>query len=116
MIRRPPRSTRTDTLPYTTLFRSIESNKGGTKPSLCADLPERVQELLMPAMNAVERADCDHRCRKGPLVRHTNDLHKLDRKSLVEGKIVSVRVALGDRRLIINKINTLNIRHRYIAE
>src|SRR3546814_1414387 len=29
MIRRPPRSTRTDTLfPYTTLFRSIEKNEG----------------------------------------------------------------------------------------
>src|SRR3546814_7156243 len=59
----------------------FESNKGGTKPSLCADLPERVQELLMPAMNAVERADCDHRCRKGPLVRHLNDLHKIASRS-----------------------------------
>src|SRR3546814_11831563 len=30
MIRRPPRSTRTDTLfPYTTLFRSIEARAGG---------------------------------------------------------------------------------------
>src|SRR3546814_8887019 len=31
MIRRPPRSTRTDTLfPYTTLFRSVSSNHGPT--------------------------------------------------------------------------------------
>src|SRR3546814_11818838 len=31
MIRRPPRSTRTDTLfPYTTLFRSVGSNSGRT--------------------------------------------------------------------------------------
>src|SRR3546814_4195093 len=30
MIRRPPRSTRTDTLfPYTTLFRSIDADRGG---------------------------------------------------------------------------------------
>src|SRR3546814_15262390 len=30
MIRRPPRSTRTDTLfPYTTLFRSVEARHGG---------------------------------------------------------------------------------------
>src|SRR3546814_9663182 len=30
MIRRPPRSTRTDTLfPYTTLFRSVEAQAGG---------------------------------------------------------------------------------------
>src|SRR3546814_9749330 len=33
MIRRPPRSTRTDTLfPYTTLFRSGQDRKGGTYP------------------------------------------------------------------------------------
>src|SRR3546814_8635671 len=32
MIRRPPRSTRTDTLfPYTTLFRSIDNYRGGKK-------------------------------------------------------------------------------------
>src|SRR3546814_1103869 len=38
MIRRPPRSTRTDTLfPYTTLFRSIESNPtGGEAPTALA--------------------------------------------------------------------------------
>src|SRR3546814_10219749 len=33
MIRRPPRSTRTDTLfPYTTLFRSTRSDAGGRRP------------------------------------------------------------------------------------
>src|SRR3546814_10786968 len=33
MIRRPPRSTRTDTLfPYTTLFRSTEQGSRGTNP------------------------------------------------------------------------------------
>src|SRR3546814_4860903 len=35
MIRRPPRSTRTDTLfPYTTLFRSSIARKRGGRPSL----------------------------------------------------------------------------------
>src|SRR3546814_15494600 len=35
MIRRPPRSTRTDTLfPYTTLFRSAELGKIGASPAL----------------------------------------------------------------------------------
>src|SRR3546814_18448436 len=34
MIRRPPRSTRTDTLfPYTTLFRSVRSQTGSSKQS-----------------------------------------------------------------------------------
>src|SRR3546814_15683056 len=36
MIRRPPRSTRTDTLfPYTTLFRSIASMLGGWSVGVC---------------------------------------------------------------------------------
>src|SRR3546814_5444792 len=36
MIRRPPRSTRTDTLfPYTTLFRSVG---GGFELAMCADV------------------------------------------------------------------------------
>src|SRR3546814_18017019 len=42
MTRRPPRSTRTDTLfPYTTLFRSVQSRSGETV--LRADVTERVQ-------------------------------------------------------------------------
>src|SRR3546814_4508271 len=36
MIRRPPRSTRTDTLfPYTTLFRSRDSSDGKVKGEVC---------------------------------------------------------------------------------
>src|SRR3546814_8887634 len=39
MIRRPPRSTRTDTLfPYTTLFRSAGSSRGGKKRSFHQEL------------------------------------------------------------------------------
>src|SRR3546814_6804479 len=42
MIRRPPRSTRTDTLfPYTTLFRSERSRDGGAEP-------HRAQRELAP--------------------------------------------------------------------
>src|SRR3546814_6637292 len=38
MIRRPPRSTRTDTLfPYTTLFRSIRRGRRLRSPALAAD-------------------------------------------------------------------------------
>src|SRR3546814_4025038 len=44
MIRRPPRSTRTDTLfPYTTLFRSFDLHAGHTETSLMLHLrPESV--------------------------------------------------------------------------
>src|SRR3546814_9169578 len=49
MIRRQPRSTRTDTLfPYTTLFRSIADNKGTTPLMLATQLRflDGVQLLL----------------------------------------------------------------------
>src|SRR3546814_7870588 len=42
MIRRPPRSTRTDTLfPYTTLFRSAMTR--GAFPSSCRSIPVRLR-------------------------------------------------------------------------
>src|SRR3546814_18658415 len=51
MIRRPPRSTRTDTLfPYTTLFRSIAAEGAGfTLLEYLAAVKER--EAMGPAMN-----------------------------------------------------------------
>src|SRR3546814_13064685 len=46
MIRRPPRSTRTDTLfPYTTLFRSVLVNDGETLAALLRDLERRLGDL-----------------------------------------------------------------------
>src|SRR3546814_17647159 len=52
MIRRPPRSTRTDTLfPYTTLFRSA-SFRGGTTPETGSqrtiDRPDSVSRVMPP--------------------------------------------------------------------
>src|SRR3546814_3763943 len=50
MQRRPPRSTRTDTLfPYTTLFRSVETGLPCRDPALLARLfRERVETLADP--------------------------------------------------------------------
>src|SRR3546814_10034528 len=53
MIRRPPRSTRTDTLfPYTTLFRSVEPGTGlrgiGRKRPVASDA--RVEDLQLQGM------------------------------------------------------------------
>src|SRR3546814_17095667 len=80
MIRRPPRSTRTDTLfPYTTLFRSREL------PALCAaagriaaavGLPGQVRDARANARNAGTRRDDE-------------DVHPGDR----------VRVLPGDRHV-----------------
>src|SRR3546814_4744013 len=61
MIRRPPRSTRTDTLfPYTTLFRSVEDQVAALRAPLLEDLgqvatievrtPERVDDQRLEAV------------------------------------------------------------------
>src|SRR3546814_9708623 len=46
MIRRPPRSTRTDTLcPSTTLFRSLDLHRHGTRPAAALHGGQRAGEL-----------------------------------------------------------------------
>src|SRR3546814_10850156 len=70
MIRRPPRSTRTDTLfPYTTLFRSHESLDGACRHGLD---PEHVADLARRAENTAlgERSE-----------EHTSELQSLMRIS-----------------------------------
>src|SRR3546814_1110626 len=62
MIRRPPRSTRTDTLfPYTTLFRSITAARVGEGSSLRSSASpvstmEKVFELLTPSASSISVA------------------------------------------------------------
>src|SRR3546814_10532459 len=47
MIRRPPRSTRTDTLfPYTTLFRSVEGWHQRIQPATADDVMNRGEEAV----------------------------------------------------------------------
>src|SRR3546814_12769871 len=61
MIRRPPRSTRTDTLfPYTTLFRSIDGDIGGTdfrheQPHSINDIVERRQRAGLVAIASADQ-------------------------------------------------------------
>src|SRR6056297_4298621 len=53
MIRRPPRSTRTDTLfPYTTLFRSARASCGS-----CVLLPEPVAPLTITTCSSAIRSE-----------------------------------------------------------
>src|SRR3546814_8049401 len=84
MIRRPPRSTRTDTrFPYTTLFRSAAGRKPaklGTDAERVAFLFERYQALtsLLPA----EKSKKATRKRlKGRSEEHTSELQSLMRIS-----------------------------------
>src|SRR3546814_4139704 len=47
MIRRPPRSTRTDTrLPYTTLFRSSKAKSAVKRPSKAEQRAEMMEQIL----------------------------------------------------------------------
>src|SRR3546814_8503930 len=77
MIRRPPRSTRTDTLfPYTTLFRSAWRGAGadGRQRRQCAGRPRRRPQ------NRV-RADPHLRQPRGRSEEHTSELQSLMRIS-----------------------------------
>src|SRR3546814_1353119 len=84
MIRRPPRSTRTDTLfPYTTLFRSADRRHraaGGGSP--CRDLPRLVGEDRQAAEVGERPASTGHRAaRPERSEEHTSELQSLMRIS-----------------------------------
>src|SRR3546814_20310835 len=107
MIRRPPRSTRTDTLfPYTTLFRSLQAP---ARPSRSSDWlissggqASRSTHPAWPARTSTRQARRSHRC-------------STDRKSVVQGKSVSVRVDLGGGRVSTKK-RTINTDSRHTCE
>src|SRR3546814_4822634 len=101
MIRRPPRSTRTDTLfPYTTLFRSPASDLRGNRTASEAGArgwgetwpglpwPGHVarQETPRPAhhaQGALRHHAAAHAARRGPRPRHdAEDLHHPDQPRL----------------------------------
>src|SRR3546814_15389073 len=118
MIRPPPRSTRTDTLfPYTTLFRSHRSAAARIR-RLPGSVIRQTPLLRGVPGSIYSRKDwCNARrgrhhrsaLRKEQgraQVRSTTSLPallRIDRKSVVEGKSVSVRVDLGGRRIIKKK-------------
>src|SRR3546814_10975202 len=125
MIRRPPRSTRTDTLfPYTTLFRSDRACENhGQEASQDSDDQSRLERralslflsprkawdagsgLHQPCSRDAADAGCWNggrccRCRSSWCTGFSGD-----RKSVVSGKSVSVRVDLGGRWSIKKKKN-----------
>src|SRR3546814_17512916 len=120
MIRRPPRSTRTDTLfPYTTLFRSLDLRVLGL--DLLAELRFLLFQLVAGESH---RLVGTHQVRHALVIPFGDDAlgitgtgvgarqpeqqveqlaHQPDRKSDGEGKSVSVRVDLGGRRSLKKK-------------
>src|SRR3546814_16950282 len=110
MIRRPPRATRTDTLfPYTTLFRSEGGAGGNVAPGAISEPLGRISGW--GTGNEVGAANALYGLPGRPIfwkldLRPSGDhppLRRSDRKSVVSGKRVSVRVDLGGRRTIKKK-------------
>src|SRR3546814_10036420 len=76
MIRRPPRSTRTDTLfPYTTLFRSLRQRRRH------ADLVAREVLVVIPPLHQVEPGRRLGIARQDRSEEHTSELQSLMRIS-----------------------------------
>src|SRR3546814_5805353 len=78
MIRRPPRSTRTDTLfPYTTLFRSVKAHAALERSNRAVVLhsPGAIDLWLVPVVDPGD-AKLDHRSEE-----HTSELQSLMRSS-----------------------------------
>src|SRR3546814_18544641 len=109
MIRRPPRSTRTDTLfPYTTLFRRALQRV--TAPLIFEQARLRSLEAEMQRVGRNDGGEHGlvggHRiARIDEPLRHAardrrGDARESERKSVVEGKRVADRVVLGGRRII----------------
>src|SRR3546814_13639979 len=127
MIRRPPRSTRTDTLfPYTTLFRSgrraiaaLEARYRETTSiqalkirhnnvlGFHIEVPARHADALMKegsgfthrqTLAGVVRFNAADLHEQAPRVTQAGD-HAVARKSAVEGKSGQVRVGTGGRRI-----------------
>src|SRR3546814_14223989 len=129
MIRRPPRSTRTDTLfPYTTLFRSDRylSSEAEIEAALSTMMESRDMlfrdNVAISAHRASSRpllaglaeaigmcANLDERFEKLCSQLDKSDpakAQKLDRKRVWEGKSVSVSVDSGGRRIHKKKKKT----------
>src|SRR3546814_16827380 len=130
MIRRPPRSTRTDTLfPYTTLFRS-DADRNGRPADRAVDRKHRLLAGRLPLKSF--RARCRRDQSRDEIaggrgkeprahdershVRRGQPVHcgkaDGDRKSVVSGTRVSVRVDLGGRSIIKKKKKTTNNQNR----
>src|SRR3546814_11470255 len=112
MKRRPPRSTRTDTLlPYTTLFRSATLRLPSSMAGVGAWAQDKAEPLIPDALDQGERPFIQPFMTRMASDHYALDVSRahtllgwqpkhrpageLDRKSVVEGKSVSVRVELG---------------------
>src|SRR3546814_20054143 len=124
MIRRPPRSTRTDTpLPYTTLFRSRSTHSSAIVPEATStgatNVPEtagwtrasfrscgRAPAIARPGSRATAKPDAASRSRRQPLrrARYAGARVPGDRERVASGTRWEVRVDLGGSSFVYNQI------------
>src|SRR3546814_12883529 len=112
MLRRPPRSTRTDTLfPYTTRFRCVAGEPGRPDRrrwlsrevaghAAAATQAARQRRVRGNTGRAVERRFFCRRCQFARWIRVRGSPRSEERRV---GKSVSVRVDLGGRRILKKK-------------
>src|SRR3546814_2281585 len=101
MIRRPPRSTRTDTLfPYTTLFRSQR-----IFVLLAAALVETDEARLVARRIFAQAADRDHRVEHGHIGAERSEEHTSELQSLM--RISYAVFCLKKKKTIHNTKNLL---------
>src|SRR3546814_6090747 len=117
MIRRPPRSTRTDTLfPYTTLFRSIGDARG---------FSELFFAVVGQPFDRLDRLGClaHHRQSFGRSEEHTSELQSLMRISYAvfclkkkKKKIQNQQNMRQMKTTTIKATNRIKIKQRYLYE
>src|SRR3546814_19163170 len=101
MIRRPPRSTRTDTLfPYTTLFRSQDLVDAGRAVALRRFVVER--QVLGNRDRRILQLQVDR------LVFLVIGIRQEDRRQLVEADL-AIRLGISNRLAVLRRLQTLVI-------
>src|SRR3546814_18913977 len=118
MIRRPPRSTRTDTLfPYTTLFRSPQRDAFGNhvRSVIAQQQDVRIavedRRLAHESLPGVDVSTFGNAPITRASLRDTTSRDG-DRTSVVSGKSVYVSVGLSGRRIIKKTTNKYAVVHR----
>src|SRR3546814_17763150 len=128
MILRPPRFTRTESLlPYTTLFRSNRLRETRREPGPAPDARRFPARIALPENDIVDPFGVDAAAldkgpedqsskltggqRRQPAAEFTDSCPAgtQDRKSVVEGKSVSVSVAFGGRRSMKKKTSYIHV-------
>src|SRR3546814_8669329 len=103
MLRRPPRSTRTDTLfPYTTLFRSFFSPRGELQASLTY---REIRDRAVALAQRLTRAGFERGARVALVARseeHTSELQSLMRISYAVFCLKKKKRIVSNNRLTTN--------------